>query len=99
MQSLNQNTLLKEVFFALLFVLYTVFAFANDIPPALKKITVQIFDEKVKPTAARLRVTAQDTVYYAPEGHSVDFPITEREGDLGQGGDVILDNNRRFASV
>ena len=64
-----------------------------------KKIIVRILDEHGKPTAARIRVTGYDSVYYAPEGHRVDFPITEREGDIGRGGDVMLDNNRRFAYV
>ena len=99
MQSLNQNTLLKKVLLVLFIVLFKFSAFANDNPPALKKISVQIFDENGKPTAARIRITGPDSVYYAPEGHSVDFPITERGGDVGKGGDVILDNNRRFAYV
>ena len=64
-----------------------------------KKIVVQILDEHSKPTAARIRVTVHDSVYYAPEGHPVDFPVTESEGDIGRGGDVMLDNNRRFAYV
>src|SRR5437764_13850697 len=95
----NQNNLFKEVLFALLFVSYSFTALANDSTSILKKITVHIFDENNKLTAVRIRVTGPDSVYYAPEGHSVDFPITERGGDVGQGGDVILDNNRRFAYV
>ena len=64
-----------------------------------KAIVVRIIDEHALLTAARIRVTGNDSIYFAPQGHSVDFPITERGGDLGQGGDVILDNNRRFAYV
>lgn len=64
-----------------------------------KKLVVKIVDEKGKPTAARVRVTGKDSAYYAPVGHKVDFPITEDEGDIGKGGDVMLDNNRRFAYV
>src|SRR4029078_4799723 len=67
--------------------------------PAQKKITVVIFDEHGKPTAARIRVTAHDSVYYAPEGHRVDFPIAIDQGDIHHEGDVILDNNRRFAYI
>ncbi|MEX2233966.1 MAG: CehA/McbA family metallohydrolase [Cyclobacteriaceae bacterium] len=54
---------------------------------------VRILDEKGRPTAARVRITQNDSVYFAPEGHSTDFPFTNF------GGDVILDNNRRFAYV
>jgi hypothetical protein len=84
---------------ALLSLLNTVIAFGQAGPPGQKRIAVQIFDENGKPTAARIRVASQDAVYYAPEGHAADFPITESGGDLGQGGDVILDSNRRFAYV
>src|SRR5438067_6307830 len=73
--------------------------FGNENYPAQKKLIVHILDENGQPTAARVRITGKDSVYYAPEGHSVDFPITERGGDTGQGGDVILDNDRRFAYV
>ena len=73
--------------------------FSNVNYPVEKKIIVQIFDEHGKLTAARMRITAHDSVYYAPEGHSVDFPITEETGDFGKGGDVILDNDRRFAYI
>lgn len=82
----------------LLFTLCLSVAFGKK-SSSLKKITVHIFDENGKPTAARIRLTEKDSIYYAPEGHSTDFPITERGGDVGQGGDVILDNNRRFAYV
>jgi hypothetical protein len=64
-----------------------------------KKIIVRILDEHGKPSAARIRITGHDSVYYAPVGHRIDFPITEQEGDIGRGGDVMLDNNRRFAYV
>jgi hypothetical protein len=74
--------------------------FSNDINRLVqKKIIVRILDEHGKPTAARIRVTGHDSVYYAPEGHRVDFPLTELEGDMGRGGDVMLDNDRRFAYV
>ena len=53
--------------------------------PCSKKIIVRILDEHGKPTAARIRVTGHESVYYAPEGHRVDFPITELEGDIGRG--------------
>ena len=59
-----------------------------------KKIHVQILDEHGKPTAAKIRVTEQDSIYYAPDGHLSDFKIRE-EG----AGDAMLDNNRRFAYV
>jgi hypothetical protein len=58
----------------------------------VKKI-VRILDEKGKQTAARVRVTQNDSIYFAPDGHTTDFPFTN------YGGDVILDNNRRFAYV
>lgn len=72
-------------------------AIASD--PPEKDIIVKILDEKGQPTAARVRVTGMDSVYYAPVGHTTDFPITEDQGDIGKGGDVMLDNNRRFAYV
>jgi hypothetical protein len=50
-------------------------------------------DEKGIATAARVRVTQDDSIYIAPDGHESDFPFTNF------GGDVILDNNRRFAYV
>ena len=73
----------------------TVVAFAQS----PKKILVHTLDETGKGTAVRVRVTSHDSIYIAPEGHTVDFPITERGGDIGKGGDVMLDNNRRFAYV
>ena len=54
---------------------------------------VRIVDEKGVTTPARVRVTLNDSIYIAPEGHETDFPFTN------QGGDVILDDNRRFAYV
>jgi len=99
MQNSNQNIPFKKVFLALFFLPHVFFVLAQDTIQPVKKIAVYIFDENGKPTAARIRVTSQDSAYYAPEGHSVDFPITERGGDLGQGGDVILDNDRRFAYI
>jgi hypothetical protein len=60
---------------------------------ARQNMLVHLFDEKGNLTAARVRVTARDSVYYAPEGHQVDFAFTN------YGGDVILDANRRFAYV
>jgi len=53
----------------------------------------RIVDEKGVITAARVRITQNDSIYIAPDGHQVDFPFTNF------GGDVILDQNRRFAYV
>ncbi|MFL5773657.1 MAG: CehA/McbA family metallohydrolase, partial [Flavisolibacter sp.] len=89
---------LRVVFFSFVLAFCFSSASANE-KPFFKKIAIYIFDENGSSTAARIRVSGKDSTYYAPEGHSVDFPLTEREGDLGQGGDVILDNNRRFAYV
>jgi hypothetical protein len=61
--------------------------------PVRKKVVIQILDENMKLTAAKIRVTEKDTVYFAPDGHAADFAISEA------GGDVMLDNNRRFAYV
>jgi hypothetical protein len=57
-----------------------------------QRIFARILDEHGRPTAARVRFTGPDSTYYAPDGHDADFPIN-------YGGDVILDNNRRFAYV
>lgn len=58
-----------------------------------RKIFVEITDENGKPTAAKVRITEHDSIYYAPDGHISDFKIVE------DGGDVMLDNNRKFAYV
>ena len=57
-------------------------------PVLQKKIIVQILDEFGRPIAARIRVSEQDSIYYAPVGHRVDLKLSEG------GGDVILDYNR-----
>jgi len=61
--------------------------------PVQKKIVVQILDEYGSPTAARIRVSEQDSIYYTPVAHKVDLKLDEG------GGDVILDYNRKFAYV
>lgn len=58
-----------------------------------RTVRVRVLDEKGSATAARIRMTISDSIYVAPEGHSVDFAFTNF------GGDVILDNNRRFAYI
>src|SRR5262245_56329101 len=60
-------------------------------PAVPKKIVVQILDEYGSPTAARIRVSEQDSIYYSPVAHQVD--LKPGEG----GGDVILDYKRKFA--
>jgi hypothetical protein len=97
---MNKTFILKIVLSGSLFIQWSIspcFSSVNHL--AQKKIIVRILDEHGKPTAARVRVTAHDSVYYAPEGHRVDFPITKREGAIGGGADVMLDNNRRFAYI
>ena len=86
-----------------LFLAFTIFCYISmpvtaETPPidtthVRNKIVVQILDEYKQPTAAKIRVTENDTVYYAPGNHEPDFKISEA------GGDVMLDNNRRFAYV
>ena len=65
----------------------------NVSPAVQKKIVVQILDEYGSPTAARIRVSGQDSIYYAPAAHKGDLKLGE------DGGDVILDYNRKFAYV
>ena len=91
--------LLKAVLLASIFFQSALSCFGNENRFDQRKVIVHILDEHGQPTAARIRVTGKDSIYFAPEGHSVDFPITEAGGDVGQGGDVMLDNNRRFAYV
>jgi len=101
MRSPNQYILairVKGCLLTMLFAFCSVCASAQN-ESRQKKIIVHILDENGRPTAARIRITARDSIYIAPEGHTVDFPITEQEGDLGKGGDVMLDYNRRFAYV
>src|SRR5256885_9418061 len=95
-QQTKITNLLKVFILELIFIQSTIFCFGNV---NQKKIIVRVLDEHDQPTAARIRITGKDSVYYAPIGHRIDFPITEREGDNGRGGDVMLDNNRRFAYV
>jgi len=73
--------------------------FGNVDGAAQKKVIMRVLDEYGKPTAARIRVTGHDSVYYAPEGHRIDFPIAIHDGDIHHEGDVILDDNRRFAYI
>ena len=75
----------------LIFLLIAVSTFGQDIKS--QKIVVQILDEHGNATAARIRVTENDSIYHAPDGHRVDFSFSNH------GGDVILDDNRRFAYV
>lgn len=67
----------------------------NDTPGSqgAKKVIVQIIDETGKMIGARVRITQYDTEYFAPDGHSKDFIVSET------GGDVMLDKNRLFAYV
>jgi hypothetical protein len=97
---MNKSFILKIVLSALIFIYgFITPVLSNDNFYGEKKIIVRIFDEHGTPTAARIRVTGNDSVYYAPEGHRVDFPITKREGGISGGADVMLDNNRRFAYI
>ena len=97
---MNKGFILKIVLSVSIFTQYPVVTcFSNENRLSLKQIIVRIFDEHGSPTAARIRITAHDSVYYAPGGHRVDFPITKREGANGGVADVMLDNNRRFAYV
>lgn len=66
----------------------------NDTPGSqgAKKVIVQIIDETGKMIGARV-ITQYDTEYFAPDGHSKDFIVSET------GGDVMLDKNRLFAYV
>ena len=97
---MNKSFILKIVLSGSMFTQWAALpCFSNENHPVQRKIIVRIFDENGTPTAARIRVTRQDSVYYAPDGHRVDFPITRREGASGSGADVMLDNNRRFAYV
>ena len=85
MRSPNQYILairVKGCLLTMLFAFCSVCASAQN-ESRQKKIIVHILDENGRPTAARIRITARDSIYIAPEGHTVDFPITEQEGDLG----------------
>jgi len=83
-----------------LFVQWPGMAFAREISEVRKemvirkKIHVQILDENGRPTAAKIRVTEHDSIYYAPDGHLSNFSISE-----GGAGDAMLNSNRRFAYV
>lgn len=78
----------RKYFLITLFIILTVSGRGQE-----KTINVRVLDEKGYETAARVRITINDSVYLAPEGHEVDFAFTNF------GGDVILDNNRRFAYI
>ena len=94
---MNKSFFLRIVLYSLIFIPYPIPCSSHV--KNIQKIIVRIVDEKGRPTAARIRVTDHDSVYYAPDGHRVDFPLTVEAGDIGRGGDVMLDFNRRFAYV
>ena len=56
-------------------------------------VFVRILDEYGHPTPVRVRFTGPDSIYYAPDYHAPDFPVSRSSGD------VILDDQRRFAYV
>lgn len=92
--------LVSRIFITILSFLFFFLCFISQVSGQVdQKIFIRIVDEFGKPTAARIRITGKDSIYFAPGGHRVDFPITEEEGDIGRGGDVMLDYNRRFAYV
>ncbi len=67
----------------------------------LDQISIQInlWDESNQPTAARVRLTNLQGEYFAPEGHSADFPLTFSADQEAVEMDVMLANERRFAYV
>ncbi|HEX8038816.1 MAG TPA: CehA/McbA family metallohydrolase [Chryseosolibacter sp.] len=75
------------------FILVLAFLSAAGQDNRTQRTIIRLFDEEGKPAAARVRVTVNDSIYIAPEGHEADFAFTN------YGGDVILDSNRRFAYV
>ena len=83
---------LKSGLSCVVFLLLAMVAWSQGDHQSLKK-TFRILDEKGMQTAARVRISQNDSVYYAPDGHTIDFPFTN------YGGDVILDHGRRFAYV
>jgi len=96
---MSKSFIAKIVLSASMFFQWPLLPCFSNVNHLQRKIIVRILDEGGKPTGARIRVTGHDSVYYAPEGHRADFPITEREGYMGQGADVMLDDNRRFAYI
>ncbi|MCZ6671850.1 MAG: CehA/McbA family metallohydrolase [Verrucomicrobia bacterium] len=64
----------------------------DNIANPFKTVRVRIVNENGQATPARVRFSDTDGTYYAPHGHDPDF-------GLSQGGDVLLDNGRRFAYV
>jgi hypothetical protein len=83
--------ILLPMFFAYSFTHGNYFTGSNG--SSSKKIFVEITDENDQPTAAKVRITGKDSIYYAPDGHFSEFKIVEG------GGDVMLDNDRSFAYV
>ncbi len=64
-----------------------------------KRTTVIILDNDQVSTTARIRVTDAEGVYYSPEGHSHQFPVTSANHPVATEKDVLLDHDRRFAYV
>ncbi|MEP7110267.1 MAG: CehA/McbA family metallohydrolase [Ferruginibacter sp.] len=90
----KEGLILIVVFLGLFFAQWPNYAFTQGkVSDDRKKIIVQILDVNGRTTAAKIRVTAQDSIYYAPDGHLSDFIVGET------GGDAMLANNRRFAYV
>ncbi len=68
-------------------------------PKELVKVTIQIRDDHHQLTPSRVHLTDLSGTYYAPVGHSTDFPITFSRDQVAVEKDVMLADNRRFAYV
>lgn len=62
-------------------------------------MSVQVLDESGQPTAARVRFSDMEGVYFAPNMHQEDFPITHANDPVGEEADVMMDEHRRFAYI
>ena len=65
----------------------------------LMAVRIQLEDEDNRATAARVRITNLTGQYFAPVGHTVDFPLTFSRDQTAFEQDVMLANDRRFAYV
>lgn len=64
---MNKSFILRIVLWGLIFIQCPISpCFSNVNRLVQKKIIVRILDEHGKPTAARIRVTGHESVYYAP---------------------------------
>ncbi|MEQ6118033.1 CehA/McbA family metallohydrolase [Reichenbachiella sp. MALMAid0571] len=87
----------KQMFYVILLVL-TIVSCQNQ-RESSSTISVKLFDEQNKLTAARVRFTDMEGNYIAPINQQADFPVTNANIPESKEQGAVMDNDRRFAYV